>query len=691
MTINWKYWAALFSVVAMGYFNLSRANEVEVLSTSVDIPAEAMRYTLFIGPKKVGLEAWWKLKDDTWRLYFVARREQGAEPSLLETVTFNDRFVPIKINSEGKDSDGNPVKDELTMLNGNATWKNSVEEGQKTLNADGYYLTFPVVEQQMSGFPGEIGLLARALLATPTQKLSLIPYGSASISKIQELIVRNGDANQTIVEYEIRGLDFSPVPVWLDQSTQLFAVTGSEWVATIREGWEDSLPAIRKVQRKAANAEAAALTAHLTHHPRGPILFRHVALFDADTAVVQANMAVLVEGDRIRSVRPEILSTVPVNAEVIDARGLTMLPGLWDMHTHLAENDGLLHLSSGVTSVRDLGNTLDMGLTLRRDFEQGTRVGPRVFLAGLIDGRGPFQAPTEVFVDDEQEARAAVEWFSRLGYVHVKIYGQIKPELVSVIARAAHEHGMRVGGHVPANMTAASAVLAGFDEINHTNYLFLNFMPDVTQIQTPLRYLAPAERAGHFDFNSPDVKVFFDLLRERHTVIDPTLNTYETRYTARKGFVDPTLAPVIDEMPFKRRRGAIVGGLPAPPGIDERYRASFQAFLNMIGEIHKAGIATVVGSDGLAGFGYARELELQVRAGVPAADLLRIATIKSAEIMGQDANLGSIVPGKLADLILVEGNPAENISDIRKVRTVMKDGSVFSVRDIRAVLNVGNH
>jgi hypothetical protein len=687
--MNWKCVAAAFSVLALIDSVHSRANVEQVPSSSVETPAGALRYTLFSGPQKVGTEAWWKLKNDTWRLYFAARRAQGDGPSLLETVTFNKHFVPIKINSDGKDSEGIAVKDRLTILNGNADWKNSVEEGHEALHADSYYLTFPVVEQQVSGFPGEIGLLARALLASPKLELPLIPYGTATISKIQELVVHIDDSHQIIVEYEIRGLDFSPVAVWLDQAGQLFAVTGSEWVATIREGWEDSLAPIRKAQLTAAEEEAVAITTQLTHRPHGPVLFRHVALFDADSAVVQKDMVVLVEGDRIRTVRHESNDTPPANAEIVDGRGLTMLPGLWDMHTHLVENDGLLHLSAGVTSVRDLGNTLENGLDIRRDFEQGTRAGPRVFLAGLIDGRGPFQAPTEVFVDNEQEAREAVEWFSRLGYVHIKIYGQIKPVLVPLIARLAHERGMRVGGHVPANMIAAQAVSDGFDEINHTNYLFLNFMPDVLQTQTALRYTAPAERAGELDLHSPEVNAFFNLLRERHTVVDPTLNTYETRYTARKGFVDPTLARVVDELPFKRRRVALVGGIPVPPGKDERYRESFQAFLNIIGEIHKAGIATVVGSDGLAGFGYARELELQVRAGIPAADVLQIATIKSAKILGQDTELGSIVPGKLADLILVEGNPAENISDIRKIKTVMKNGTMFSMTDIHAALSTG--
>src|SRR5262249_38668645 len=155
------------------------------------------------------------------------------------------------------------------------------------------------------------------------------------------------------------------------------------------------------------------------------------------------------------------------------------LPGLWDMHVHLSPNDGLLHLAAGVTSVRDLANDNDALLKMKHDFDAGTEIGPRVTMRGFMDGRGPYAGPTKVFVDTEAEARTAIDYYAKNGYDGVKVYSSLKPELVPFITKLAHEKGLRVSGHVPANMTAQQFVEAGADEIQHINMLFLNFFDDV--------------------------------------------------------------------------------------------------------------------------------------------------------------------------------------------------------------------
>jgi imidazolonepropionase-like amidohydrolase len=145
---------------------------------------------------------------------------------------------------------------------------------------------------------------------------------------------------------------------------------------------------------------------------------------------------------------------------------------------------------------------------------------------------------------------------------------------------------------------------------------------------------------------------------------------------------------VADNMPAQVRRGFLYGGLEVPQGQDQRYQDSFQRMLDMAKTFYDAGIPLVAGTDSLAGFALHRELELYVKAGIPAPKVLQLATLGAARVVKRDSELGSIAPGKLADVILVDGDPATHISDIRRVRTVVKDGVVFQVSDIDKALGV---
>jgi hypothetical protein len=227
-------------------------------------------------------------------------------------------------------------------------------------------------------------------------------------------------------------------------------------------------------------------------------------------------------------------------------------------------------------------------------------------------------------------------------------------------------------------MSAEQAVRAGYDEIQHENFLFLNFWVDsVPDTRTPVRFTAVAERAAALDLGSPRVRSFIDLLRTHHTVVDPTINVFENLLVARKGVVDRGYAPVADRIPPVVRRALLAGGLPVPDGKDQRYRESFQAMLRFLKQLHDAGIPIVAGTDAFAGFALERELELYVAAGIPAPQVLRLATLGAARVMKRDDEVGTVAPGKLADVIVVDGDPARRISDIRRVSLVMKGGTLY--------------
>jgi len=345
-----------------------------------------------------------------------------------------------------------------------------------------------------------------------------------------------------------------------------------------------------------------------------------------------------------------------------------------------------LNIASGVTSVRDLANDIDYVTGLRKQFADGTLVGPRVLLAGFLDGPGPYAGPTKVLVDNQDEVKKAIDKYASLGYVQIKIYSSIKPELVPFITSYAHSKGMRVSGHIPAFMYADQAVEEGYDEIQHANFLLLNFLRDVKDTRTPARFTSIAERGGAIDLHSEEAKKFFDLLIEHKTVIDPTLATFEPMFVARPGVMPEAQSAIADRLPPQVRRGFLTGGLPDSGS--EKSVAGYAKMIELVHELHAHGIRIVAGTDEMAGFTLHRELELYAKAGIPNAEILQLATLGAARVMHRDAELGSIAPGKLADLVVIDGDPVANISDVRKPVWVIKDGTLFDSKEVYRAIGV---
>jgi imidazolonepropionase-like amidohydrolase len=417
-------------------------------------------------------------------------------------------------------------------------------------------------------------------------------------------------------------------------------------------------------------------------------VFTHVSLFDAQSADILKDRTVVIAGNRILSVGPSNQISTAAGVQVIDGTGQTLLPGLWDMHAHVGSNDGLLNLAAGITTVRDLGNDIDTLLARRKRIEEGQEIGTRIVLAGIIDGPGPYQGPTKVLVSTEDEARAAVDNYARLGYVQIKIYSSVKPELVPAIIHEAHKLGLRVSGHIPAEMTAAQCVELGYDEIQHANFLMLNFMPDVKNTNTSARLTEVAKRGANLDLTSPEVQSFIKLLQDHHTVLDPTVSIFEEMMTSPAGKIPRGYQPIAERLPPQVRRGLLSIGLTPPPGMEQQYQQSFTRMMEMIGMMYRAGIPMEDGTDSMAGFALHRELELDVQAGIPANKVLQDATLNAARIMKLDHDLGSIEPGKLADLTLLNGNPVDKISDVRKTALVVKNGIIYKPQELYSALGV---
>jgi cytosine/adenosine deaminase-related metal-dependent hydrolase len=656
------------------------ASGAQMAPAAAATAAAPTRYTLLLMGNKAGFETSAQDPDGSLQLYFEFS-DRGRGPKVTEHIRLNKDSLPVELTNTGNDYLKAPVDERFSLNQGKASWKNRAEEGEKQISDRPFYVS-------ISGVPEENAILARALLAAGG-RLPLLPEGEASIEKRGELKIGAKGQSRTVVQYAINGLDFTPTPIWLDQDGKFFATVSGSWFAVVPEGWDSSVEALAKAQDDIDNQRAANLAKTLAHKPAGPLAFVHANLFDSETASVHPNTSIVISGNKISAVGEDSKVNLPQGAEVVDASGKMLMPGLWDMHVHLQPNDGLLNLAAGVTSVRDLANDTDRLLEMRGRFEQGSEIGPRVLMAGFLDGRGPFAGPTKVFADSEQEAKDNIEKYAKLGYVQIKIYSSIKPELVPKIAEMAHSHGMRVSGHVPAFMTAEQFVKDGADEIQHMNFIFLNFMFDtVKDTRGPARFTEVAAHGVEIDPSSERVKAFIKLLQDHKTVSDPTLNVFEGMFIDRPGKVSATYAAVANRMPAQIRRGFFYGGLAVLEGMDQRYQDSFRQMLKMTKAFYDAGIPIVAGTDSLAGFSLHRELELYQEAGIPAPKVLQLATLGAARVMKRDQDLGTIEPGKLADVILVDGDRSAHIGDIRRVRTVVKDGIVYQSSDLYRAIGV---
>jgi imidazolonepropionase-like amidohydrolase len=608
--------------------------------------------------------------------------DRGRGPKLEAAFTEGEDAIPVQITISGNNYLKDRVDERFTLERGTASWKSTVESGERRVTAPALYVPFDAV-------PETDALLVRALRAAKGNVLPLLPAGEARLAGSVSLDVSAAGRTKNVTRFDVAGLGLETQRVFLDEKGGLFA-TGGPWLMTIREGWEAVAPALLASQEAAESEESGTRARELARRPKGPLVFRGVGLFDADAAAIRPRTTVVVSGDRITAVGPDGTVAIPEGAEIVEGKGKTLLPGLFDMHVHVGSDvDGILYLASGITSVRDLGNDLPDVTTRRDRFESGAALGPRVLTSVLVDGPGPFAGPTKFLVATEEEGRSAIDACVKAGCTGLKIYSSIKPELVPALVRAAHTKGLRASGHVPAFMTAEQAVRAGFDEIHHANFLFLNFLFDKVQdTRTPARFSAVAENAASLDLGSPAVREFVRLLKVRGVVVDPTAVTFEELFLARPGVIPESWTGVADRLPPQVRRGLLAGGLPVPEGGAARTRASFDALLRMVRLLHDSGVRIVAGTDGFAGFTLPRELELYVRAGIPPAEVLQIATLGAASVARRADDLGTIAPERRADLVLVEGNPAERISDVRKVSLVVKGGVVFDPAALLASIGI---
>lgn len=372
-------------------------------------------------------------------------------------------------------------------------------------------------------------------------------------------------------------------------------------------------------------------------------------LIDGTGGAPVESSTVIVRDGRIEAAGPASRIPVPRGVPTIDVRGKSILPGLWDMHAHVGQSEwGPVYLASGVTTARDMGGEFGLVSGLRDLWRDGKAAGPRLLLAGLIDGPGPASFG-EVTAANPEEGQIAVGRYQSAGFQQIKLYSLLDKPTVAAIIGAAHAAGMTVTGHIPTGMNMREGVEMGMDHIAH-----------LTVRDTP---------------GSDAMRDTIALLKSHGTVIDPTVSWSEMLGRSAQtplASIQPGLAHVTQ--PLRRMLESANGGAVTPEQARDRLTRSLQ----IIKALHDAGIPIVAGTDkGVPGVSVAREIELYVQAGISPMDAIRAATAVPARVMGLAADSGTIAQGLRADLIVVDGNPLWRISDIRNVTMVCAAGRLF--------------
>lgn len=607
-------------------------------------------------------------------VYTFHFNDRGRGPEIEERIELNDDGLVSSLEITGVNYLKDQVEESFSIVDGKAKWKSTSEEGSTSASGNAFY-------SSINGTIGDMELLVRKLLTTSDQSLNLYPSGQVQIASLEPMTVE-GHALRLVA---ITGFSFTPHYLWIDNEDRIFGSISS-WLSIIEEENAGLTEELLEIQTKKENALFGKFAKELTTTPEGTTVIQNMNLFDSKVGQIIPNQSVVINGNTITEILNKDAS-IPENSTVIDGTNKTLLPGLFDNHCHVQRQDGILHLAAGVTSVRDMANSMEL-IDMRKDFDSNRGIGPRVVtMAGFIDQKGPFAGPG-LTITNVDEGYDAIQNYKDSGYHQIKLYSSIDPAWVKPLAAKAHDLGLKLSGHIPAHMLAEEAIKDGFDEIQHVNMLVLNFLSDTIDTRTPLRFSAVAEHALDLDLNGREFKSFINLLKEKDIEIDPTVSIFEGMFTAKAGEPDPQFAAVIDRLPIQIQRGFYLGGLPIPEGQEQIYKNSFQKLLDIVYELHKNGITILPGTDATAGFALHKELENYVRAGIPANEVLQMATLVSAQETWVDDKLGSIEKGKLADMILVDGNPVENISDIRRVVLTIKDGRIYNPKELYGVLGI---
>jgi imidazolonepropionase-like amidohydrolase len=438
------------------------------------------------------------------------------------------------------------------------------------------------------------------------------------------------------------------------------------------------------------------------------LAFTHVTVVDVLGGSLRPDVLVIIQGNRITAVADSGRAPIPLNTHVIDARGKYLIPGLWDMHVHAVSPRNRttfmpLFVANGVTGVREMFGTV----ALVRDARAGRNggIGPRVVGSGhILDGAAPFW-PGSVAVGTADAARHAVDSLHQAGADFIKVYGLLSREVFFAAAERARELGIPFAGHVPESVSAAEASDAGQRAIEHLSGVLRscstreeNLRVEMEQAiaehdrNVLLAALRNTSMAALATYDDEKCAALIARFARNGTWHAPTL-------TVRRGraFLDDTVLTNDARLRYMLpaiRAGWLPGENPrnrvSPVEMADRKRL-YQKELELVALLHRAGVPILAGTDtpnpyALPGFGLHDELALLVAAGLTPLEALRTATLNPARFLGALDSLGTVAPGKLADLVLLDADPLVDIANTQRIAAIVVNGQLVDSATRRRLL-----
>jgi imidazolonepropionase-like amidohydrolase len=585
--------------------------------------------------------------------------ERGSRVPLTATLSMQRDFTPLEFEAKGKSYRPFSV-DAFVKVNPDGRTA-TVREGDRTRQA-----ALPAQFFTLSGYaPFSVQMMLLRYWAGHGKpaRLPQLPAeapGTEALIEIagQDTIEAGGHAVR-LTRYSVGNVVWGRETIWLNEAGEIsggVSYAGGLPLEAVRTEYRAAFAQLIRSANGDRLRELAAASKSLRPAAQGDFAIAGATLIDGTGAAPVADAVVVVRQGRIAAAGPRGRVAIPAGKPVVDGRGATVLPGLWEMHAHFAQVEwGPAYLAAGVTSARDCGGEFEFITAVRDVIQSGSGLGPRLVLAGLVDrsGTGTFGVN---WADTPEQGRAQVARYKAAGFAQMKIYSRIQPDVLAAIAVEAHRQGMTVTGHVPDGMTAIQAVEAGMDQINH-------FGPVYQEVR----------RAG--DGRDRVIQFF----KDHHTVVDPTLAWGEL--LGRPMNVDiASFEPGFALAPYSLTSVIGTAGTPAG-GAGSSARQNDQ--YAVLRALYAAGIPIVAGTDkAVPGHSLHRELELYVQAGLTPMQVIQLATSGAAKVMGMDGEVGTVEVGKRADLILVRGNPLERFADLRNVQRVVTMGRMYDPSDL---------
>ena len=421
----------------------------------------------------------------------------------------------------------------------------------------------------------------------------------------------------------------------------------------------------------------------------------NATVVDVRTGREAPDSVIVIRGDNIEQVGASAKVPVPPEALVVDAARKWVIPGLMDMHAHagnIPEAPVNLYLAQGVTTIRSPGGNISLLRLLRERIESGKTIGPRLFFSGpLLDGNPPVWPDQSFVVDSPERAQSAVNFLADQGVDFIKVYNNISEPVLERIIETATQRGLIVAGHIPRSMTMTRAVDLGMKSLEH--------------IRITGREMLPAEEANQIDFlplgqREPLLWERFDLASPkfteliRHLVnstiyLDPTLTVDESDFVlgaaAQRSHPNNSVLP-LEWINFEESYQSPLFEVPLK--LKETARKGFKKRQEFVRMCSRAGVRIIAGTDGpglgtlVPGYGLHHELQLLVESGLSPWQALRAATLTAAEALGKDRELGSIEPGKLADILILNADPLVDIGNAGKIELIIKGGKQYRPTDL---------